>query len=148
MKHIAIYTIRYKNELENFMTNAKKNNFCITNKKQDTSNVIPSKASCFFMKLAWEKSVADKITQELIHMLYHIVTNENPVYKYSPKLKDLSTSLHNTPQYENDVEQLKSFLHSSKELNIDGYVTFRMDEYKEKLDMMLYKIVKKINFGK
>jgi len=137
MKQITICTNRYYNELENFIKNAQENNLFAIAKKQHAN-----------IKLVWDKCATEEIVCVLIHLLYSIATNENPVYRHSPKLKDLSASLQNTSQYKNDVKQLKTFLQNSKELHIDGYVAFRMEEYKQQLDMMLYKIVKKINFGK
>ncbi|MCL1787346.1 MAG: hypothetical protein FWG38_05110 [Defluviitaleaceae bacterium] len=98
--------------------------------------------------LVWEPAIANHLTKALLNLLHDAAINENPIYKHSQKLKIIAQSLKNTPLYINEAARLKAYLHTNQVLHIDGYVTFRMAAYHEKLDMMLYHIMKKINFGK
>jgi len=135
MKHITIHTNRYKTELADFAKNIEIHNLCTIVKE-------------YPLRLAWENSVTNEFTRELLLLLHRIATYENPVYRYSTKLQDLALGLKDTALFFDDVKRLKSFLQANKELHIDGYIAFRIDEYCEKLDTILYTIVKKINFGK
>lgn len=131
MKRTIVHTSKYKTELANFMQSMP-----VFNKIQDGTT------------LAWEVSAADNFAQALMLLLHKLAMSENPVYRHSPKLRDLADSLFNTDVHTKAVTELKAFIKSNKELNIEGYVTFRMEAYHTQLDMLLYTIMKKINLSK
>jgi len=140
MKRITIHTTNHKSKLLSFADTVAERNLCITENSYQAGN--------YSIKLAWETSVTNVFIQALILLLYDIATYENPIYRHSPKLRDLTEGLLNTPLHECDIQRLKAFLRTNKELHIDGYVAFRMEAYRAQLDMMLYKIIKKINSTK
>jgi len=140
MKRITIHTTSHKSKLLTFAKNAAERNLCIIEKKYHTGD--------YSVKLTWETSATSAFIQALILLLYDIATHENPIYRHSPKLRDLAEGLQGTPLHKCDTEQLKAFLRTNKDLHIDGYAAFRMETYRANLDMMLYKIIKKINSTK
>jgi len=95
--------------------------------------------------LSWQASAGGEIIGELLLMLQNIVMFENAVYRYSPKLRDLAGGINNTELYLHEMRQLKSFIKTNKDICLEGYTAFRMQEYREKLDELLYSIMKKIN---
>jgi len=96
----------------------------------------------------WEAPSTETFARSLMHLLHKIALAENPVYRHSPKLRELADGLLTTDTFAQTLAQLKVFIKSSKEINLDGYVIFRMEAYRTKLDMMLYNIVKKINLNR
>ena len=95
-----------------------------------------------------EAPATEALARSLMHVLHKIALAQNPVYRHSPKLRDLADGILNTDTFARALAQLKAFLKSSKEINLEGYATFRMEAYRAKLDMMLYTIMKKINLGR
>jgi len=135
MKRLTIHTYTYKNELKNFIKTLTQNNLC-------TISIATSHA----VKLTWANS--KDFIETILFLLYNIAMLENPVYRYSPKLKNLASILQNTELHNTELTRLETFLKSNSELNLEGYVTFRMEEYSAKLDMILYEIIKKIKIVK
>jgi len=135
MKRLTIHTHNYKNELINFIKNLTQNNLC---------NI--SIATSYAVKLTYTNS--KDFIATLLSLLYTIAMQENPVYRYSPKLKNLAASLQNPELHNTELKRLENFIKSNKELNLEGYVTFRMENYSAKLDMILYEIIKKIKIVK
>ena len=91
----------------------------------------------------WDTGNDNDFAKTLLHLFYDIAIHQHPVYRHAPKLRDMAQQLRDTPLYINDLMGLKAFLHTNHVLHIDGYITFRMDAYHEKLDMMLYTVAKK-----
>jgi len=85
--------------------------------------------------------------EQLLAFLMDIAEGENPVYKNSSRLRTLARDLRDTPVFASELNLLEEFISSESALNIEGYVTFRMDGFHEKLDLLVYSIVKKIKFG-
>jgi len=140
MKRITIHTTNYKNKLINFAEAVAARNLCITEKEHQAGD--------YSIKFTYETSATSDFVHTLILLLYDIATHANPIYRYSPKLKDLAENVQNTPLHKRNIKQLQAFLRTNKALHIDGYATFRMEAYHTALDMMLYKIMKKINSTK
>jgi len=133
MKQITVYTNKYKNELAAFACTAVDNKLC---------TIVNNHAGS--IKFCWEKSAAEDFTRALLRLMQNIAMQENPVYRHSPKLQGLAESLPDSCE----TERLCAYTKESKQLHLEGYVTFRMGEYCAKLDAMLYTIVKKINLNK
>jgi len=136
MKRITLNTLRYKPELSCFAENAAAQNICTA---QQAKNGI---------LLIWETSKTSVLVALLLHLLQYIAVQENPIFKYSKKLQQLTTDLQHTDIHNIETEKLTEYIKSNKELNLEGYVAFRMAEYKGKLDSMLYSVIKKINLHK
>jgi len=129
MRRITLHTSSFTQEIENLAQALQKRNIC--NVKNGTT---------FY----WESSANAIICEELLHLLQHITMMANPVYRHSPTLRDLAEGLRNTDVHIYELERLKIFVRQNNELNLEGYLTFRMEAYCAKLDAMLYTIVKKI----
>jgi len=140
MKRITIHTTNHKNKLINFTETAVERNLCIIEKRCSVDNLS--------IKLIYEAAATNSLTQALILLLYDIAAYENPIYRHSPKLRDLAEGLQDTPLHKCNIAQLNAFLRSNKVLHIDGYAAFRMEAYRTNLDMMLYRIIKKMNSTK
>jgi len=130
MPRITLHTSNYRHELINFAQELKKRKLC----------AIKNEAT-----LVWESYLTNQINKEILHFLQYVAMMANPVYRHSPTLQDLAEGLRNTDVHTYELEELENFLRKNKELNLEGYVTFRMEAYRIKLDEMLYTIVKKIN---
>jgi len=61
---------------------------------------------------------------------------------------EIARGLEGSPVYNCDRARLEEFFQRCDTLYIDGYITFCMDEYREKLDLVLYTIIKRINSAK
>jgi len=133
MKRTIIHTSKYKTELAQFAQSA---TFCTVKNFQTHTQLI------------WENSTAPIFAQTLMHLLHKIIMAENPVFRYSPKLRNLANGILGTETHTQALAELTAFLKANKEINLDGYAAFRMEEYRAKLDMMLYTIMKKINLSK
>jgi len=136
MKRITLHTLHYKHELAEFAEDITKKEICTV---QSTKN------GTLFI---WEISKAAAFVNMLLFLLQNIALQENPIFKHSKKLKNLTEGLQNTDIHNIETEKLTEYIKSNKELNLEGYATFRMAEYKGKLDSMLYGIIKKINLHK
>jgi len=96
----------------------------------------------------WQPPATEAFARSLMHVLHKIALAQNPVYRHSHKLRDMADGILNTDTHAHALTQLKTFLKSNNAINLEGYVTFRMENYRAKLYMMLYSIVKKINLSK
>jgi len=135
MNKITIRTACYNKELNKFLQNAKKNNLCTVDKNS------PQRAT-----LTWQNNTTVAVVHTILQLLYSVAVLQNPVYKFSPKLRELSAGLRRGSLHERNARDLSAFLLHNSDLNVDSYVTFRMVEYKHKLDLLLYLVAKKINF--
>ena len=130
MRRIRIYSAKYAAELADFAHDI--SDICTVN-------------NCMYI---WESPVTERFARSLMHLLHRIAMNENPVYRHSPKLRDLADGLLDTDTHAWALVELTAFLKTGRAIILEGYVTFRMEAYHAKLDMMLYTIVKKINLSK
>jgi hypothetical protein len=71
-----------------------------------------------------------------------IAIKQNPAYKNSAKLSDMAADLQ--VLHEANILALRQYLRENKALHIEGYETFRMFDYKYKLDIMMYLLIKKM----
>lgn len=89
----------------------------------------------------------EKFCEALLGLLLKIAENENPMYKNSAKLREMAKDLKRTPIYASELHLIKKYVATNTEMHLEGYVTFRMDEIKGRLDLMVYSLVKKLKFG-
>ena len=99
------------------------------------------KKETFSICLIWENENNNLFISMLAQFLQELIVKESPVYKHSPKLS--SVALKTT--YEEEKKRIKQFLKNSQTLNIEGYITFRMSEFRHKLDIISYKLIKKLD---
>jgi len=82
--------------------------------------------------------------EALAQFLEHIAVLRHPVYRYSPKLINIALELRHTEIHETNVKQLTQYLQENDTLHLEGYIAFRMADYHNKLDMMTYCIIKRL----
>jgi len=87
------------------------------------------------------------LAKGLMTLIADIVVQENPIYQHSSKLQDMAHDLRKTPLFATGLKGLARFLKHNNALHIDGYVAFRMTDYREKLDIMSYTLIKKLKFN-
>lgn len=136
MKRLTIYTARYETQLKNFAGSTKNVN-TLWSKWRDKNRL-------FGLCLTWGKDSNAYVTEQLVLLLQELAATENPVFKNSPKLLQMAKDLQSTESHGREVGRLKSFLRSNRSLNIEGYINFRMNEYRNSLDILSYKAMKKI----
>jgi len=134
MKTLIISTHKYKHVLDSFATN-KGINIIARHTYRRENGIYTVK--CTFVHN--EASISN-----LMSLLTDIAQLENPIYKHSPKLRDMAKDLHKTPMYAATCKALSRFLRHSRTLHLEGYVTFRMADYRDKLDIMSYSLIKKM----
>jgi len=132
MKRITLYTLRYQTELTSFAENIK-----------DICTVEPSKNGFL---VSWELTNTAPFANRLLEFLQNIALLENPIFKHSSKLKNIVGDLKEINEQE--LLSLNHYIKTNKEMNLEGYVAFRLTEYKEKLDSLLYSWIRKINRSK
>jgi hypothetical protein len=98
----------------------------------------------YALYITWENG-REALVRSLLAVLEEAAMYENPVYRCSPKMRRLALQLRKMPLYENETENLRSYLRCNKHLHIEGYVMFRMGKYNESLDMLSYCLIKKLN---
>ncbi|MCL2215690.1 MAG: hypothetical protein FWB91_01590 [Defluviitaleaceae bacterium] len=141
MKQLNIYTSKYENELRDFAA------------KEAAAGTIAIKHSrtCEKRRLFELCCVClnyKTLPESLTALLMDIAEEENPVYRHSPRLREMAQSVRSSLVHKQEVKQMRAFLAENKALHLEGYATFRLSEYREKLDMMIYTLVKKIKFSK
>jgi len=77
-------------------------------------------------------------------LLERIIILKHPVYGHSPKLADMALELRHTEIHQANVAELTLYLEENDLLHLEGYAAFRMPEYRHKLDMMMYCLIKKL----
>jgi len=131
MKRFTLYTERYIQKAREFMA---QKNCCVHNEEK--------RGGQFAFYFTWE---GGDPAQALMELLEEVALQENPVYRHAPKMRMLARELRSTPLFVNEVNELRQFLRINKYLHIEGYVAFRMGKYCEKLDMVSYSLIKKLN---
>ena len=124
MKALTILTEDFKHELESLNTNL-------------------NLQHCHKKSLFIAKGTFDPVA--LVCLLEHIVILTHPVYGHSPKLVDMALELRTTEVHKANIEELISYLKENNVIHLEGYATFRMADYRNKLDIMMYCLIKKMN---
>jgi hypothetical protein len=127
LKTVIIYTEQYIDKLTIFLDN----------------NPIPvrgkgNKGALFYARCAYDADGTD-FFKSFALFLEGIVLDENPVYGHSPKLKEMTGRLNGMTAL-----SLREYLTENKTLHIEGFITFRMEEYKYQLDRAMMGMIKKL----
>ncbi|MCL1877683.1 MAG: hypothetical protein FWF80_02380 [Defluviitaleaceae bacterium] len=138
MKQFTIHTARHEVLLKDFAARVAAEEIIYINK------VSKTRTEC---SLKFAVVRREPFCGRLLALLADIAALENPVYRHSAKLCEMAISLRKTPLYKRELRLLREFFLQNEDLNIEGYTTFRMCEFREKLDAMIYTLVKKIKFG-
>ena len=138
MKHFTLYTVQYKQLLENTTaTWAADNKIVIKNMRWLQNN------PAFGVYIQRVCPLAE-MTQGVMALLTAAAMQENPVYRHAPKLQEMAQTLQSAPLYAESVNKLKAYLRANNSLHVEGYVMFCMEEYRSKLDMVSYCAIKKM----
>ena len=136
MKQLTISTHRYSRLLEDFASAIASGGVII--RRAPVLNGGLFSVNCRY------NHVTTAFIDGLMTLLTDIALQENPVYQHSPKLREMAGDLHSTPLYAAVYKDFAHFIKHSRTLHLEGYVAFRMTEYREKLDMMSYSLIKKM----
>ena len=136
MKRLTISTYKYNQLLDDFATDGEKNGWLII-------QGAGARAKVFFKSCRY-CHIQPAFGEGLMALLTHIAMQENPVFRHSPKLQEMANDLRSTPVYTAALKNLTRYLKRNNTLHLEGYVAFRMGEYREKLDMMSYSLIKKL----
>ena len=134
MKCIKISTEKYQAKLENFAIAMQEKKICTVS--DFTLHAPP-------IKFSWTKVKHNEVLKAIMFLLHTLAAFENPVYKHSPKLITVAVSIICAQTYKQDMVNLTSCITKAEVINIDGYITFRLNEYMANLDTMLYTIMRK-----
>jgi len=132
MAKLTISTHRYRHILESFAS------------RPDIGGQITRRKGLLFSVNCLYLHNDINFTERLMALITEIALLENPVYKYSAKLRDMAKDLQGTPLYTQGLSELSYFLKHSRLLHLEGYAAFRMSKYREKLDIMSYSLIKKM----
>jgi len=80
-------------------------------------------------------------------LLERIVILGHPVYGHSHKLADMAFDLCRTGIHQVNVAELTCYLEEYNLLHLEGYAAFRMSDYRNKLDVMMYCLIKKLKLA-
>ena len=134
MKQLTITTHLYSRQLSDYAARAVDDGFFTVRSSGWNGGVFS--INCQYNPPALYKG--------LMTLLADIAMLENPVYQHSTKLQCMARDLLSAPAYSTYEKALAGFLKHSKVLHLEGYVAFRMAEYREKLDLMSYSLIKKL----
>jgi len=81
----------------------------------------------------------------LAQLLERIAIAQHPVYGPSPKLTSLALAQQSL--HEANVRTLTQYLRTNDRLHLEGYATFRMEGFRHTLDMLMYRIIKKMRLN-
>jgi len=137
MKQLTIYTHRYSQLLEDFA--GKDDGLIIANRSALAEGLLT--VYCQY------DNARPVFAKGLMNLLTDIIVQENPIFQYSPKLQDMAHDLRKTPLYDRGLKNLRRFIKHNRALHLEGYVNFRMSDYREKLDMMSYTLIKKLRLS-
>ena len=80
----------------------------------------------------------------LASLLERRVILGHPLYRDSPKLADMALELRGTAVHKANSSELAQYIEENDLLYLEGYAIFRMSDYRHKLDMMMYCLIKKL----
>ena len=138
MRRFIIHTEKYEVKLRDFAESAAEAEIVYINR------ICKKRNGCV---IGFTITGYEEFCELLLPLLLDIAEGENPVYGQSAKLREMARDLRKTQIYGKELRRLKHFISGNKGLHIEGYVTFRMGEFREKLDMLIYSLVKKIKFS-
>ena len=82
--------------------------------------------------------------EALARLLERIVILRHPIYGHSPKLIEMALELKPQAIQQANVKELEQYFSENTTLYLEGYAAFRMSDFSNKLDMMMYRIIKKM----
>lgn len=85
--------------------------------------------------------------EALASLLERVIIHGHPVYGHSPKLADIAASLKHTEIHQANVIELSRYLGENDLLHLEGYAAFRMSDYRNRLDMLMYCVIKKLKLA-
>ncbi|MCL2572012.1 MAG: hypothetical protein FWE11_06375 [Defluviitaleaceae bacterium] len=133
MKPLTIHTYKYKDLIINFADD------------NDIAVRSTSSSKCGLFSIHCLIKPNDSFIEGFMELLITIALEENPIFNQSPKLRSMADDLRSTPLYVALSKDIKTFIKKNNNLHLEGYVTFRMTEYGETLDLMSYTLIKKMN---
>jgi len=81
--------------------------------------------------------------QRLAGLMENHLLKQNPALASSPHLKKRIQEMVFADKRETLIKELNEFLEENREMNWEGYLHFRLNEFTEKINLILYSIIKK-----
>jgi len=135
MKQIILHT-KYISRFERFLREIEK-----------TGSVQVWRGEQGQAAITWRLRNNDYILGKLLNQLETTAMLENPVYRCSPKLRGIARRFLPLRLHEGDGIRLRAFVKGAKIMHLEGYVGFRMTEYSEALDLLAYRLIKKLDLA-
>jgi hypothetical protein len=139
MRLLAIYTQQYEQALKAFVQ--EENTAARLSVRREGR-----RGGLFYLNTAYDAGNRGFVGP-LTCLLAYIAAMENPVYRGSPKMMGLARELRRTPIHAECAAMLDEYLHCHRQMHLEGYVTFRMAAFREKLDMLSYTVIKRMEIG-
>ena len=136
MKRLTIYTVDFEVALREFADGLE-----IVNVEWGR---WADRKRIFGVCISWENAVNAQVVERLTIFLQELAALQNPIYKHLPKMREIAKNLRTTPAHGHEVQRLRNFLKGNRKLNIEGYILFRMSEYRHKLDILSYQVMRKM----
>jgi hypothetical protein len=132
MRLLTVCTEQYEKQLRIFMGNAP-----VSVRNESRVGLLYS------LRCAYEPAEF-LFADALADFLENLILYENPVYRHSPKMRNAAGELRRTAVHTENREQLRLYLAENKSLHVEGYTAFRMAEYRYRLDMLMYGLIKRL----
>jgi len=136
MRMLTVYTHAYRQEVSDFFLRHAQNDGTMVIRGEG----IHPQSGSYYMRCLY----ADFAVEAFTHLLEDIAVQHNPVYRRSAKLRAIAKKLRHTPLHDDNVAALAEYLHEHNKLHVEGYETFRMYDFKYRLDVMAYALVKQL----
>ena len=136
MKILTIYTRAYGQALQKFASE-------MTAADILSVRSFTRRESLYCLKTGYMSARLADALAPLLALLTEVAMQENPVYKYSAKLKAFAQNQEQTALHTENLLRLKRYLRENNRLHLEGYVMFCMADYREMLDTMMFLLLKK-----
>ena len=135
MKTLTILTGAYARELYSFASEAASQGKLTYSRENKRDG---------FYRVYCAYNTTALMAEALLPLLEYIAMRENPIYRYSAKLRDFAAEHIRYESRPENTARLCRYLNCSHSLHLEGYITFRMAEYRAKLDAAVFSLIKKL----
>ena len=107
----------------------------------DTAPVVPTAQDTLY------ETTAPLAPEALTRLLEWIVVHNNPIYCHSDKLQRMALELRSHAVHARNRRMLAQYLQTNDNLYLEGYARFRMYDYSQQLDTLMFRIVKHLKLA-
>ena len=106
-------------------------------------DTVPPVSDGEYGELSFDKPDAEALTR----LLEWMVVLNHEVYRHSDKLMQLALDLRAQKVHTETRRALARHMQTAEELYLEGYARFRLYDYAQRLDAMMFRIVKNLNLS-